>query len=150
MKKLLLATTLTSSIFAATTGTLNLQGEIAQILEITVNATTAASSIDLTTPQTDLKVADIVERSNDKDGYSVQITSANGGKLKNGTADQVTYTLKYGTSSVDLVNGSTFNSASSVGEFDKEVFLSHSNTRAQVDMAAGVYTDQVTFEISAN
>ena len=82
MKNFLVVTALltltTTSAFAATTGSLLLQGIVAQKVSIVVTPVAVASALDLSTTQSDLKVATVNEQSNSKTGYKVTITSENG------------------------------------------------------------------------
>jgi hypothetical protein len=103
------------STFAATTGTLTVQGTVPAVLDITVTAAAAASTLDLTVDGSDIIVASVVERSNKKAGYSVTLESANGiasslssGRFKSTdvtNTDYLDYSLKYGLTSITFTNG---------------------------------------------
>lgn len=94
------------SAFAATTGDVTVQGTVDPINEITVTAETGYNTLDLSTTQTDLKVATVLEKNNDADGYTVTLESANAkantssqARLKGalaGNADVMNYSMKYG------------------------------------------------------
>ncbi len=143
---------LTSSIHAATSGSLLLQGVITKKLSIEVTPATIASGLDLTTTQIDLSVASVRERSNSSSGYKVNVRSLNLGKLKRtGATEIIPYTLKYGTSTVDLSTaiGQTFNNAiTSVANVIRDVKISYTGTPEE-NLVEGVYADTVTFEISS-
>ncbi len=140
------------SVNAATTGTLLLQGVVTKKLSIQVNALAVASALDLTATQTDLLVASVNEKSNSNTGYKVNVKSANLGKLKrSGAAEVVSYSMKYGTSSVDLstASGQTFNNAgAAVVNVNKDVKISYTGT-PEDSLIEGTYSDTVTFEISS-
>lgn len=157
MKKLLALTALMSftatSAFAATTGTLLLQGVVGQKVAITVTEEATAATLDLETSQTDLKVATVNEISNSKTGYSVTITSANLGNLKRTDGAEVfAYSLKYGGAAVGLgtVAGTTFSTQTGAAvNINKDVEISYTGVAAEL-MVSGTYADTVTFEIAAN
>jgi predicted SPOUT superfamily RNA methylase MTH1 len=157
MKKLVIASTLlaltTASSFAATTGTLLLQGVVAQKISLTVTSQAVASTLDLSTTQTDLNVASVNEKSNSKTGYKVTITSSNLSKLKRADgAEVVAYTMKYGGATVDLslAAGATIaNNAASSINVNKSVAISYTGATAE-SMVEGTYADTVTFTIAAN
>jgi hypothetical protein len=155
MKKFILVATLaiTSTTFAATSGTLVLQGVVAQKLSIAVTPATAASSLDLSTSQTNLTVASINEKSNSKTGYKVTITSANAGNLKRTDgADVFAYTMKYGGTAVGLTgSGTTFGQSASTGSVNvnKDLAISYTGIAAE-SMVEGTYADTLTLNIAAN
>jgi hypothetical protein len=142
---------LTNATFAATTGTLLLQGVVAQKISVAVVAEPGASTLDLSTSQTDLAVASVNEVSNAKNGYKMTITSANFGNLKrtDGT-DALSYSLKYNGAAVALGSaaGTTItNSSPSAVSTNKSVTISYTGAETLVE---GTYADTVTFTIAAN
>lgn len=156
MKKLSLALalfTLSIPSFAATTGTLVMQGTVLKKISLEVTPAAAASTLNLAVSQTDLVVASVNEKSNSKTGYKVTVTSANLSKLKiTDGPDILSYTMKYNDSAVDLSTslGTTFtNPAASSVNADKDVKISYTGVSAEL-MIEGVYDDTVTFTIAAN
>jgi hypothetical protein len=155
MKKLLMATallTLTTSTFAATSGTLLLRGSVPRILSITVTGETIAQTLDLTTNKTDLKVATVNEKSNSKTGYKITVASANLGKLKRTDGSEVfTYTMKYGNQAVNLGSSQDLVISNVAGtvNVNKDVSVSYTGV-AQDSMVEGTYEDTVTLSIAAN
>jgi hypothetical protein len=156
MKNVLLTSALmvlTTTSFAATTGTLLLQGVVAQKISVSVTAAAAASTLDLSTSQTDLAVASVNEASNSKTGYKMTISSANLGKLKRTDgADVFSYSLKYNGSAVGLSTaaGTTITNASAAAvNANKSVTVSYTGV-APESMVEGTYADTVTFTIAAN
>ncbi|OUR95472.1 hypothetical protein A9Q84_16700 [Halobacteriovorax marinus] len=144
---------LATPVMAAPQGTLLLQGSIGQVLSLDVSAETGVNDqLDLTTTTTDLKVASVNEVSNSNTGYKIFIRTANGGSLKNGSLDQVTYTMDYDGAPVTLsindqiaktvVNGGVYN-------HDSDVEISYNGTPA-ASLTQGTYSDTVTFTIQVN
>lgn len=153
MKKIISAialTAITTSSFAATSGTLLLKGTIAPILSIDVTPEAIASTLDLTASPSNLKVATVQEKSNSNTGYKVTISSANLGVLKNGSDDSVTYTMTYDNLAVDLASPDTqTHSAAAAVAVNKDVKISYTG-RPQEELVAGDYSDTITFTIAAN
>lgn len=157
MKKLLIATALfaitSTSVFAATSGSLLLQGIVAKKVSIVVTSQAVASALDLETSQSDLKVASVNEKSNSKTGYKVTITSANLGKLKRTDGAEVfSYTLKYGGAAVGLSTsaGTVFtNSSASSVNVNKDLAISYSGVAGET-MVEGTYADTLTLNIASN
>lgn len=155
MKKLLIAAsfmTIASSAFALTTGSIQLQGSVAQVISMTVTAQSIANTLDLTTTQNDLKVATVNESSNSKTGYTMTIASANLSKLKRTDGPEtLSYTMKYNGSVISLasVGGTVItNSSASVVNVNKDVNISYTGASAAT-MVQGTYADTVTFTIAA-
>jgi hypothetical protein len=144
---------MTAYSFAATTGTLLLQGLVAQKISVFVTSQAIASTLDLSTSQTDLVVASVNEQSNSKSGYKMTITSANLSKLKrNDGAEVLSYTMKYNGAAVALTSaaGSTVsNSSASSVNVNRNVSISYTGISAEL-LLEGTYADTVTFTIAAN
>ena len=154
MKKVITTLAVLASVqsFAATSGDLILRGVVPELLSISVDAETIASSLPLDTTQSDTLVAQVNEKSNSNTGYNVSITSANLGNLihESVTSSSIAYALKYDGSTVDLANGDQFdfNSAASV-DATKDVEISYTGVPHE-SLVEGAYSDTVTFTISAN
>lgn len=151
-KILALSALLISSVAtAATTGSLILRGNVPDILSIEVNAEAIATTLDLSTTQTDLKVATVQEKSNSETGYTVSISSANNGALvRSGGSESISYTMSYDGASVDLSGVDTFNNAAAAAvTVNKDVEISYVGQSFD-DLVAGDYEDTVTFSIAAN
>lgn len=155
MKKIALITTLltlTSASFAATSGNLILRGTVPLNLSILVTPEAVAQTLDLTTTQSDLKVASINEKSNSKTGYKITVSSLNAGKLKRTDGSEtLTYTLKYGGSAVALASATDVVVSSSAGlaNTNKDVTISYTGAATDT-MVQGTYEDTVSFTIAAN
>ena len=154
MKKLiaLSAALTTLGTYAATTGTLLLQGTVAEELAIVVTAETGHDSLDLSASPTDQKVASVNEVSNSNTGYTISMKSTNGGLLKNGSLDQLAYQLSYGAGSMvsPTTSDQVVKTQSTVGVYnvDSDVDISYTGKPA-AQMVEGTYSDTVTFTISA-
>ncbi|WP_372652678.1 fimbrial protein [Halobacteriovorax sp.] len=156
MKKLFIASTLTlmsASSFAATQGTLLLQGTIDQVLSLSVTPESGVNnSLDLTSTETDLKVAEVSEETNSNTGYKILVRTANGGLLKNGSLDEVSYTMKYDGTAVTLAQSDTEVKNESTGgvySYASDVEISYTGQSA-ASLTQGTYSDTVTFTIQAN
>lgn len=145
--------------FSATTGTLVLQGTVPGILEITVSALPAASSLALETTQANLAVANVTERSNRKAGYTVTLQSANAGAgnaffFKSADAanlDTLAYTLAYDGSPVSLVAGTALITDASAktpaAGVVKSLAVSFNGAASYLNEDS--YADTLTFTITA-
>lgn len=142
---------LSFSTLAATSGTLLLQGEVDEVLSITVTPESIASTLPLDVDQLDTKVATVNERSNLAGGYKVKISSENLGNLKRVNGNELfAYELKYDNQEVDLENSETFAFPNAgIVNVNKDVSISYTGVN-ESSMVAGTYKDIVTFEISPN
>lgn len=152
MKKLILAaltTTISLSAFAGTSATLLLKGTIAPVLNIAVTPEPQAATLDLTTTQSNTKVATVQEKSNSSSGYKVTISSQNLGVLKNNTHTFI-YSLSYNGVPLNLASPVTQTAgASAAVTANKNVNISYTGVPAE-QLVAGDYTDTITFTIAAN
>lgn len=159
MKKTLAALVLTSlsfSSFSATTDELLLKGTVNPFLSIDVLPETISTTLDLSTSQSDLLVAQVRERANVNAGYKVTVTSANQGKLVNAldSNHSVSYSLKYNASAIELIapaagNNEISYSTKQLAPIDRAITISYTG-QLESDMLAGEYSDTVTFTIAAN
>jgi len=136
--------------FSATTGTLSLSGTVAPVTSISVVADANASSLPVGSAVTNLKIATVVELTNNKAGYTVVLSSANGGLLKQaGGPDSLAYALRYDGQAVSFAGGSALVSdvASRTGGAGvaKELDISFASAFLNADS----YSDTLTFTISA-
>jgi len=146
---------------AATSGTLNLQGSVPGILDITVTPEAGSGSLDLSIDAAGVKVASVTERSNKKAGYTVTLESANaaaaGGSvpffenIDPEIADVLNYQISYGDTLLTLTGGSATISdvvekTSGAGN-TKDVFIDYNG--ATDFPYEGTYTDTLTFTITA-
>lgn len=162
MRKSLITLLITLGAFAlnaSTTGNLTLIGVVNGVLDITVTEEASASSLDLVTSQSDLKVATVNEKSNKSSGYTVTLESANAKSASSsnptlnnnsGNGDSLTYSLKYDGSGVSFTNGvatitDTINTTSSSG-VNKDLLISYIGDNS---LSEGTYEDTLTFTIAA-
>ncbi|WP_455382918.1 hypothetical protein [Salinispira pacifica] len=158
---LLLTAGITAGAFAQTTGTLTLQGTVPGILSITVTPAGAASNLDLTTDVSNLTVATVTERSNQKAGYTVTVQSANAAASGGNTAyfestdaavsDTLNYTLTYGGTPVSFTSGLatvTDTTSKTLGTGTTKN-LNISYTGSTNFLTASTYQDTLTFTITA-
>lgn len=83
---------------AASSGTLLLSGTVPLVNDLAVTATAANNtSLNITGGESAKVVASVAETSNNATGYTVTLSSANGGKLKNAgnAASQTAYQVSY-------------------------------------------------------
>jgi hypothetical protein len=153
IKSALIATSIliSGSAFASLTGTLLLRGNVPSLLSIEVTAESNATALDLSTSQTNLKVATVQEKSNSNQGYNVTITSANSGNLvRSGGSENFAYTMTYNGAAVNLGTGSTFNNAAAAAvAVNKDVNISYTGIDFD-DLVAGDYEDTITFTMASN
>ena len=153
IKKLSTMLFITNLGFAATTGTLLLQGSIPTSTNITVTGVSPFNNLNLTTTQSDLLVANVQEQNNTALGYKVTIASANTGKLKNGSVGSINYTAKYNgtafTLSTTPVTVTNVTSQTTVTNITKPLTISYTGV-TPASMMAGTYSDTLTLAIAAN
>lgn len=136
--------------FAATTGTLSLSGTVAPVTSIVVTPDANASNLPVGSTASALKIATVTELSNDKAGYSVTLSTANGGYLKEASGtDSLAYSLSYNGSAVAFSSGSATISDVSArtggAGSAKELDISFASAFLNADS----YTDTLTFTITA-
>jgi uncharacterized protein (UPF0333 family) len=153
MKNLIALTiaTLSFSSLAATQADLLLKGEVAPMLEISIDHEAVASNLDLSQKATNMKVATLTEKSNYHSGYKIKAKSSNAGKLVNSSDANsfVNYTLTYNGNNVPLTSSSTqiYHTANLRGTYTKDLKISYNQPS---NLTAGSYMDTVQFTIEAN
>jgi hypothetical protein len=143
-------TTVTS--FAATQATLNLKGNVPNVMSIALVAESVALTLPLQTTQTNTKVAVVTEVSNSSTGYKITAQSTNLGKLKHANGNTFNYSLFYAGTNLNLQNSSPspiVNTSTTAVNRTRDVTISYTGVPAD-QLIAGDYTDQVTFTIAAN
>lgn len=141
------------AVHAASTGTLNLRGTVNAVYNIAIAPESGGANLnlDILNGESDKLVATVNELSNDPSGYKVQASSANGGILKNGSVDQVAYSIRYGSGSTTTL------STSAQTVYTSSALVTPANNFQSVKVSftgnssalAGVYSDTITFSISA-
>ena len=147
----LLVTVTATSAFSATTANLVLKGIIPANLDVQVTPTNLATTLPLDQGQNDQKVASLSYTSNSASGFKLLARSTKGGKLVNTTSANyfVNYQLKHGGTSIPLntADSQFFSEQNNLGTFSKDITITYSQPQ---NLAAGEYTDTVTFTIQAN
>lgn len=142
-----------STLFAASSGTLTLSGTVAAVNSVTVVPNSSNNlSIDIVNGQTAFNVASVTEWSNSLLGYKIQLSSLNSGELKSGSVVGTTYTLSYdgsiySTPSTTPTNVRSVNSLTQLTSHTSPVLIT---VIANPNALAGTFTDTVTISIVAN
>ncbi len=149
-------------VFAATPAkadALPLQGIVAVACTIST-ADAGAGTLDLSSSQTDVTIANVTEDCNDVDGYTVTVATTNGAALTTGllvsqnvngaNATDLTYSVTYDGSAVTLTSGSG-TAATRVGfTAEQTVPLAITYTIPGGGLPADTYTDTLTLTITAS
>jgi hypothetical protein len=149
---LLLALAIPSFADDPTPVSFTLKGSVSAVCSISVSTTTA-SNLAVTTKVTNSTIANITEKSNASNGYTVTLASANGWMLK-GPAANLTYTLSYGGTAVDTtvaagVTTPITNSSTTTASAGVTKALAISFDGASALLPSGDYTDTLTVAIAA-
>ena len=153
-KMFLLGSLMAAPVIADTTGTLYLQGQVEPVLSVEVIEKDNAANLDLHTTQTDLHVANVVEKSNSYAGYQIFVRSENGGNLIHeggASVDKVTYTVGYGDLNQQIPANDTLAAETNSTQIDnksRKVLVSYTG-RAAEEMVSGTYSDTLTFTIQS-
>jgi len=141
--------------FAGTSGNLTLSGTVNPNNSLTVTANgTTNTNIDIINGESALNVGSATETSNDAGGYSITLSSTNGGQLELGgtsTTDKTAYQVSYDggsyvtpTTSASAIK--TVNSLSAAVTHTSQILV---NVAADSTAVAGNYSDTLTFAIVA-
>ena len=145
--------------FAAPNASILISGSVPAILEISVTAAPAASSLPLTTTVSNLPIATVVERSNKKAGYTVELSSANA--TASGAAiatlnssespDVLPYILRYAGNAVVFQGGkavvSDVSAKTNAAGTSRDVTISFDGASYFLDEST--YSDTLTFTVIA-
>jgi hypothetical protein len=151
----LVATTLAG--LAATSGSITIQGTVANNISIAVASQAGYDTLDIANGVTAQLVAVATEKSNDKNGYTVTLTTANpptGGtaaflKGPAGNADTVPYTMTYGGAAVTLVAGSAVVTSVTARTPQAGVPKNLNVTIPAIWVNTDAYSDTITLTIAA-
>ncbi|MFV3130564.1 spore coat protein U domain-containing protein [Niveispirillum sp. KHB5.9] len=124
-------------------GTITLRATVTATCGISLS--TGNATLDLTGGTTNIPVATVDERCNAANGYTVSLSSKNGGSLSSGSAN-IAYTLHYGDSN-SAADGSLATSRAVTGT-GRQTVLSVS-VPGGAQRQAGQYEDTVTIAIAA-
>lgn len=138
--------------FAASTGTLLLQGSVAVYYNLAITPDGSNNtSLNILAGESNKSVANILEQSNDPNGYKISVLSANAGQLKNGAVDQVAYQIKYGSGAL-VSPTSSYQTLFTSGALTAPASQSQNvkvNFTGKPTALAGTYSDNLTFQIAA-
>ena len=141
---------------AQSSGTLTIQGTVAAIANITVSPQTGYNTLNIAGGVANQNVANITEQCNDKNGYTVTMTSLNAGAsgsslfLKDTGAgtDTVPYSLTYNSVAVSFSSGSATLTSASAKTVQAGVVKALAVTIAASWVNAATYADTLTFTIA--
>lgn len=135
---------------AGESSSLVLRGYVPITCNIDVAAAPAATNIPLAEAQRDLAVAEVTETCNNRNGYTVSVSSKSNGALENGQA-RLAYQLKYGDAVAQLGDSASnpvLVASSAVKTqsrgIRRDVRISHDGATV-----GGAYADTLTFTIAA-
>jgi len=150
----LAATVLTS--LAQSSGNITISGTVANNTSITVTPTAGYNSLDIAAGETDKDVAAVNERSNKRDGYTVELQSANAGAGTQaylggtgGNTDVVNYSMKYNGVAVTLSGGKATVTNVAARTPGAGVDKNLSVTLAAAWVNTDTYSDTLTLTIAA-
>ena len=142
---------ITSTAFAANTGSLLLKSIVPGLNTIEVEAKPLASTLPLDVTQSNSDVAKVKIKANSTNGYKITISSANSGKLVHETvsSSNISYTLRFDSTNVNLATGAEVNyPAPQPSANNAKVEISYTGVPLS-NLIEGNYTDTVTFTISS-
>lgn len=147
--------TISSQAFAASTGTLLLQGTIAAVNDIVVTPNAANNtSLNILAGESGKNVGSVQEQSNNLNGYKIFISSATGGFLVHtiNSASKTSYKIGYNgaatvTPTVAPVQVKNVSSLSGLTTANSAVTA---DVTAYPNGIAGLYQDTLTISIQAN
>ncbi|KYG66898.1 hypothetical protein AZI86_07660 [Bdellovibrio bacteriovorus] len=144
-----------TSALAATTGTLLLQGEVQQVLDLVVTAQPAATTLNITAGQASTKVATATETSNILTGYKIKISSTTNGELRHTVQPanhKTTYKVSYdgGAEVTPTVAGVEVKNVNALSGLTTDTSDINVSVVALSNAPAGIYQDTLTVTIEAN
>ena len=100
---------LSSGAFAATSGTLNLSGTVAEDTSIVINPLAKAINLDIVNGESNTTIGAALETSNRLLGYRIMMSSTNAGELRHGTVAgaKTTYKIRYNGAAAGVTPGPT-------------------------------------------
>ena len=147
-----------SASFAQLSATLTISGTVAPVNTITIASQTGYNALDLVNGASGQVVGIATEKSNDKLGYKVTLSSLNAGStaqafLKGaltGNADTVNYSITYGGTAVTLASGSATVTSVAARTGTTGVAKNIAVTFAGGWLTADTYSDTLTLTIAGN
>lgn len=132
---------------AASSATLHIGGTVAT--RCTVAVTDNQTSLNLTQGQTATPVAAVTEQCNAGDGYTVTVTSSNGGQLRSDAPGSVPVSYSMAYDSTAAAKGGTVTADRTAPSTTARQSLLTISTPANAQLAAGTYQDTLTVAITA-
>jgi hypothetical protein len=138
------------------TATLIVSGTIAEVCTLTVNATVNATTLNLTTQQSGVKVGDISTQCNiSSNGYSLSVATLNASKLASPDGNTpVGYTINLVKTQGNAINSGAYFPSDS-NSLDIPSILETSQQKADILLNttsstpfAGTYSDTLTFTLT--
>ena len=143
----------------ATSVSITPQGTVSSVIEISVAPIAGYNTLDLAVNATDVDIANITERANSKNGYTVTLASANAGSTSTpkfagataGNTDVLPYSIKYNGTTVSLSSGEAIVTDASAKTSGTGVtkLLEISYLGASSFLNADSYSDTLTLTIAA-
>ena len=141
---------------AQASGNITISGTVANSTGITVVSQTGYNSLNIAGGVSGQTVAIATETSNDKNGYTVKLTTANAPtgtaaflKGVTGNADQVPYTMTYNGVAVTLIAGSATVTSASARTPSTGLAKNLNVTIPAVWVNADTYNDTITLTVAA-
>ncbi|PZP40410.1 MAG: hypothetical protein DI585_01085 [Pseudomonas fluorescens] len=135
------------SVHAANTGSVVITATVPSQCNITVTPASGANIADLTTGNTNLKVATVNESCNAPDGYYVNITGTNSGtytgQFRSSGGSTQPFSVSYNGSNV---NATRITDATAPANVNKDVNITYA---ANAGLTAATYTETLNFVITA-
>ena len=137
-----------SSIQGGAVANLNLNGQVGAHCTVAIAATAKAASLDLKAGEQNASVGVITETCNSKSGYTVSISSKNGGQLRSGDASAplASYTAVYDDATGSIATGLSATRSKVVFNRSGNLLI---NIPANAQAIAGNYADNITVVIAA-
>ncbi len=143
------------SALAASSGNLLVQGTVGIVNDIVVTPVAGVNNnLDILAGESNLKVADVEESSNNLTGYSISMSSVNAGTLVHNSDNtkSTPYTISYdgATATAPTASPAVVKNVASLTGFTQNFSEVKINVTAYPSAPVGVYSDTITFAISAN
>ncbi len=137
---------------SAQTATLDLVGVVTVDADIAIQTLPAAGTLDLSTTQTALHVANMTYHSNNAAGFAITVASDNGFALTGdaglATNNSLAYSLRVGSGPAITANGTVVSaSGPQLADVTDALYVAYTGTSS---LYADTYRDTLTFSIIAN
>ena len=140
-------------LWAGTSGTLTIQGQVVPYFEVKILPTPRASNLHLTQGENNTPIAEFQERSNSARGYVIQISSKNGGTLNHTQYpnQKVPYQLTYNDHLTfsPQIKPTIVSRSGPLQNVVNQLNRIGIKLNGHPNLAAGVYSDVVMIEMGA-